>query len=51
MRLLNLAPKLFKADDKEILDDNSNKANETVLNLYKNNKSKNLICILNIRAI
>ena len=43
-----LAPKAFKADDDKIASDNSNKTNETVVNLSKNNKSKNLMYMPNI---
>ena len=49
--LLNLVLKAFRADDNKIIGDSDNRANKTVVNLSKNNKSKNLMYILNIRAI
>ena len=48
--LLNLVPKAFKANDNEIISDGGNKANEIIVNLSKNNKSKKLRYVLNIRA-
>ena len=42
--------KVFKADDNEIVGGNSGRANKTVMNLSKNNKSRKLTSILNIRA-
>ena len=46
-----LAPKTFKADDNKIVDGGSSKANETVVNLSKNEKSRNLTHVPNIRAM
>ena len=42
---------MFKIDDKEVVDDGGSKTNKTVLNLSKNNKSRNSIYMPNIRAI
>ena len=51
-RLLNSASKTFKIDDNEVVGiDDGSKVNKTIVNLSKNNKSKNLIYILNIKAI
>ena len=50
-RLLELAPKMFKANDNEVVGDGNNRANETVVNLFKNKKSRKLICMPNIEAI
>ena len=47
----NLALNIFKTDYDEVVSSGGNRANETVVNLSKNNKSKNLICIPNIRAL
>ena len=41
---------MFKADNNKIVEV-SNKVNKIVVNLIKNNKSKNLTCMSNIRAI
>ena len=43
--------KRSRANGNGIVSNNSNKANKTVKNLSKNNKSRNLIYVLNIRAI
>ena len=48
---MNFALKMFKADDNIVISNNSGKANETVVKLFKNNKSKNLIYMLNIEVI
>ena len=45
-----LAPKAFKADDNKIVSDGGSKANKTVVNLSKNNKSRNLTCMPNIET-
>ena len=45
-----LAPKVFKADGNEVVCDSSGRVNETVMNLPKNNKSRNSTCMPNIRA-
>ena len=50
-RLSNLAQKLLKADNNEVVEVDG-RANKTVMNLFnKNNKSKNLIHMPNIGAI
>ena len=46
-----LALKALKADNNKIVDGNGAKANETFVNLSKNNKSRKLTHILNIRAM
>ena len=51
IRLSNLALKVFKADDKKIVDNGNIKTNAMVLNLFKNNKFRNLTRISNIRAV
>ena len=48
-RLSNLVLKVFKADDNEVVKI-GNKINKTVINLFKNNKSRNLTYIPNIGA-
>ena len=53
-RLLKLALKAFKVDNNEVVSNSGNITNETFvnsLNQLKNNKSKNLTYMLNIRAI
>ena len=49
--LSNLALKVFKADNNKIVDNSDGRANKTVMNSFKNNKSRNLICMPNIKAI
>ena len=49
--LLNLALKAFKANNNKVVGGNSDKTNEMVVNLSKNNKSKNLTYIPNIIGI
>ena len=44
-----LASKAFRADDDEVVD-GGGRANETVMNLSKNNKSRNSTRVLNIGA-
>ena len=44
-----LALKVFRADDNEVVKVDS-RANETVVNLFQNNKSKNSTCKSNIGA-
>ena len=39
------------ADDNEIIGESNSKANETIVNLSKNKKSRNLTHMPNIRAI
>ena len=46
-----MVSKVFKADDNEVFGGGNNKANETIINLSKNNKSRSLTYILNIKAI
>lgn len=50
-RLLNLALKVFRADNKKNVCDGCNKTNETIMNLFRNNKSRKLTYILNIRIM
>ena len=38
------------ADDNKVVDNGGNRTNETVVNLFKNNKFRHLIYIPNIRA-
>ena len=45
------APKTFKVDDNKVVVDGGSRANEMFVNLSKNNKSRNLICMPNIGAI
>ena len=42
--------KAFIADNNKIVNDNNDKINKTVVNLSKNNKSRNLTYMLNIKA-
>ena len=46
----NSASKMFRADNNKVVG-NSDRANKTVVNLFKNNKSRNLTYMSNIRAI
>ena len=48
--LLDLALKAFRADDNEVVGVDG-RANRTVVNLFKNKKSRNLAHMSNIRAI
>ena len=50
IELLNLALKAFKIDNDEIVEID-NKANKIVVNLFKNNKLRNLMHMPNIKAI
>ena len=43
--------KVFRTDDNEIVDDIGNRTNETVVNSFKNNKSRNSTYVINIKAI
>ena len=52
--LLNLTLKVFRANNYKVVRNNSSRANKMVVDLFnklKNNKSRNLTYILNIRAI
>ena len=46
-----MTSKAFRADDNLIIDNDSSEANETVMNLSKNNKSRNSTHMPNIGAI
>ena len=46
-----MAPKAFKADNNKVVDDDDGKANRTVVNVSKNEKSKKLTRMLNIRVM
>ena len=46
-----MAPKAFKANDDGIISENGSRADKTVMNLSKNNKSRNLTYMPNIGAI
>ena len=50
IRLSKLAPKAFKADNNDVVGNGGGKADETVVNLSKNNKSRKLTYMPNIRA-
>ena len=41
---------MFKVDDNEYVNNSGNRANETVVNLSKNNKSRNSTYMPNIEA-
>ena len=47
----NLASKAFGANNNEVVSTSSSRANITILNLSKNNKSRNLTHLLNIKVI
>ena len=49
-KLSKLAPKVFKADNYKVVDNDNSKTNKTVINLFKNNKFRNFIYISNIRV-
>ena len=49
-KLLDLAIKTFIDNNNKVIKIDG-KTNETILNLFKNNKLRKLICILNIRAM
>ena len=49
-RLLNLAVKVFKDNDNKVIEIDG-RAKETIVNLFKNNKSQKLTCMPNIKAI
>ena len=49
--LSNLALKAFKINNNKVVGNNSSRINETIINISKNNKSKNLIYMPNIRAM
>ena len=42
---------MFRVNDNKVVNGGDNKTNKTVVNLSKNKKSRNLIYVLNIRAI
>ena len=49
-----MAPKTFKAGNNEVVGDDSNRTNKTVVNLsnkLKNNKSRNSIYVLYVEVI
>ena len=46
-----MASKVLKTKDDKVVGNSSNKTNETVINLSKNNQSRNLMHVLNIGAI
>ena len=53
IKISDLAPKVLRVDDNKIVNDDSGKANKIVVNLFnkfKNNKSKNLTHMPNIKA-
>ena len=45
-----MAPKALKANNNKVVDDDNSKTNKTIINLFKNNKSKNSTYMLNIGA-
>ena len=49
--LLELASKAIRVDDNEVVNDGNGRTNETVVNLSKNKKFRNLIYMQNIGAI
>ena len=49
--LLNLALKVFGANDNKIINSNNGRINKIVVNLSKNEKSRNLTYVPKIRAI
>ena len=49
--LSEFAPKVFKTNDNKVFDCDSNRANRTIINLSKNEKSKKLMHVLNIGAM
>ena len=51
IRLSELAPKAFQANDNKVVDNGSGKANRTIVNLSKNEKSRKLTYMPNIRAM
>ena len=44
-------PKAFKADNNKLIGSGDDRTNETVMNLYKNKKSKKSIRMTNIGAM
>ena len=42
---------MFKVDNNKVVGNDDDKPNRTIMNLFKNEKFKNLIYIPNIRAI
>ena len=49
-RLSKSAPKAFKADEDKVVGDGDSRANEMIVNLFKNKKSKKLTYMPNIGA-
>ena len=49
--LSNLALKIFKVNKNEIVLASNNRVNKMVMNLFNNNKSRNLAYMPNIKAI
>ena len=49
IKLLESAQKIFKIDDNRFVGSDDGRANETVINLSKNNKSKKLTYVLSIK--
>ena len=41
---------MFRADDNKVVGGDGDKANETIVNLFQNNKSRKLMCMPNIGA-
>ena len=50
IELSELASKVFRADNNEVVNSGGSRVNKTIMNLFKNNKSRKLICVLNIEA-
>ena len=50
-RLLKLASKAFKVDDNKVVNNDTDRANKTIVNMSKNNKSKKLMHLPNIGAM
>ena len=50
-RLSDPTLKVFKADNNKVVDSSNSKTNETVVNLSRNNKSRNSTYMPNIEAM
>ena len=53
IRLLDSVPKIFRLDNNKVIKNSDNKVNIIIVNLFnksKNNKSRNLMYLQNIRA-